>query len=161
MEDIKKTLNKGKSTNNPNLSSIGNTLNPGIYLAGKWKDHENHYDKMNQLINLGFHITHDWPKNQEIYEDMRTMCYVDIKGVQSADYVVPILDDSSYAYRGTHCEIGVAMATGKKIFIYYTDDYFTQNVFMYHDNIRMFNNWEELKREITKDALLEIKDSNS
>ena len=92
-----------------------------IYLAGKWSDKEDISKKMTQLIDMGYEITHDWTKNESISREpseLSKFAELDINGVLSADYMIVVMTDTKYAYRGTFTEIGCAIGSGKKILIY-------------------------------------------
>lgn len=120
-----------------------------IYIAGKWGDKEDISQKMTQLINMGYKITHDWTKNESVTRDrseLAKFAVLDINGVLSADYMIVIMTDTKYPYRGTFTEIGCAIGAGKKILIYCPDEesYCRTNCFFYHPSINHFDSWDDL-----------------
>jgi nucleoside 2-deoxyribosyltransferase len=124
-----------------------------IYLAGKWSDKEDITHKMSQLTNMGHKITHDWTLNESVTRepsDLGKFAQLDIDGVLMADCFIGVMTDIKYAYRGTFTEIGCAIGTEKKIFIYCPDkeSYCKTNCFFYHPSIVHFNTWEELIESI-------------
>lgn len=88
-----------------------------IYVAGAFKHKEKIQKIMNDLITLGFTITHNWTSYELTYTDQhernKNCALKDVKGVVEADLLLVILDDDNYPYRGTSSEIGAALS--KKI----------------------------------------------
>ena len=96
---------------------------PRVYLAGKYADRDGLMGaKRDQLKELGFEITHDWMTYELPGERTSDICgkysQADILGVKTADLVIAVMDDPEYAYRGTFCEIGAALALKKTIVVY-------------------------------------------
>ena len=120
-----------------------------IYVAGKWDDKENIIQRQLQFQSLGYKITHDWTKNECVTrnpEELGKFAMLDINGVLEADYLVAVMTDTKYAYRGTFTEIGCALGTNKKIYIYCPDknSHCRTNCFFYHPNIVHFDDWDKL-----------------
>lgn len=119
-----------------------------IYVAGKWNDSQTINEVQNILISQGHSITHDWTKNEgsknitemtneEKIEFKRNCADLDIEGVKNCDLLIAIMNDPSYAYRGTFTEIGCALGLSKKVIIVCPDESYLccSNCFFYHSNI--------------------------
>lgn len=85
-----------------------------VYLAGKFHDEEMP-SRMKELTNKGFRITHNWTTNKDV--PLTEAAILDINGVIDSDIVIAVMDDESYAYRGTFTEIGCAIGLSKRIII--------------------------------------------
>jgi len=94
---------------------------PRLYVAGKFAQAQTIKGIAEKFEQQGYTITHRWwdaegdgnddPETWAPYADM------DIEGVTTADAVVAYMDDPDYAYRGTWCEIGMAMGAGVPVVI--------------------------------------------
>lgn len=70
-----------------------------------------------KLINLGHIHTYNWAENineDETREDMIKESDFEIQGIKDSDIVIIILP----AGRGTHIELGMALALNKKVYLY-------------------------------------------
>jgi nucleoside 2-deoxyribosyltransferase len=126
-----------------------------IYVAGKWSDKKIIQSAMDCFKLLGHQITYDWTQNEtqtRSSEELSKFAYLDMKGVMDADLLIAIMNDEKYEYRGTFTEIGGAIATGKKIFIYCPKDnyYCCTNCFFHHPNIKHYQLWNDLLIDLEK-----------
>lgn len=125
------------------------SIHTKIYIAGKWGDKADISIKKTQLENINFKITHDWTLNESDTRhpyELSKFAELDINGVLNADYLIVVMTDPKYAYRGTFTEIGCALGSNKKILIYCPDEtsYCCTNCFFYHPTIIHFNDWDKL-----------------
>jgi nucleoside 2-deoxyribosyltransferase len=67
----------------------------------------------------GFVHTYDWTKNEKTssVEALHEIGTAELKAVMTADFVLIILPGG----KGTHVELGIAIASGKKIYLYSKD----------------------------------------
>ena len=73
-----------------------------------------------KLINLGHIHTYNWAKNiieNETIEDMIRASELEKQAIIDSDVVIIILP----AGRGTHIELGMALALNKKVYLYSKD----------------------------------------
>jgi len=79
-------------------------------------------DKVNRLIRLlnawGWQITYDWTEHGSVQDQSTTIiketAQKELAGVKEADVVIIMLPGG----RGTHTEMGAALALGKQIIVY-------------------------------------------
>jgi nucleoside 2-deoxyribosyltransferase len=94
------------------------------YIATRLENHQQHNEVRDHLLSLGHRITYDWTKQVALFER---------RGVEEADYVVVLLPGG----RGTHVELGIALATGKRVVIWSADSRVAEAVpetcAFYHD----------------------------
>lgn len=131
---------------------------PAVYVAGAWT----HREEIDAIIEVwkqqGIRITHEWTKTEE-QSSMTTAAINDIQGVRDAKFVVAIMDDRKYAYRGTFSEMGAALALGKPVLIYNpfhanNDEksiYGASNVFYWHPLCMHFTHIESVFEYICAD----------
>jgi nucleoside 2-deoxyribosyltransferase len=124
-----------------------------IYIAGKWSDKENIRKCMDEVEQLGFSISHDWCTYESNATNTKSdMAQKDVEGVLSADIVVLLLTDPTYAYRGTWSELGVCLgqSSTKKIYIVCPQEnsQCRTNVFFHHPAIIHLKTWEEVIQEL-------------
>lgn len=115
-----------------------------VYVAGKWADSQSIREKIEQVKTIGFRIGHDWTT-----EDTKTCsedaANNDIIGVVKASTFVAIMDDASYPYKGTNCELGAALALNRRIFVVgMPDELRNSNVFYKHHAIQHVATWDEV-----------------
>ena len=93
-----------------------------FYIASKLENHEQVQSLAKQLKNLGWEHTYDWTIHGSIKEtDVETLKSVgqeELNGVKSADIVIVLTPQG----RGTHVELGIAVALNKTVYIYHIDD---------------------------------------
>lgn len=122
-----------------------------LYIAGKFGDKNKINKYIKEATLLGYDITHNWTKfetnNNKIQSAIK-----DLQGVMECNCLVCIMDDSSYAYRGTFTEIGAGLALNKKIIIVnpHTNSYCTSNVFYHHPSIIHVNSWNNALEMLSK-----------
>ncbi len=93
-----------------------------FYIATGLKNFEKHNIVRDGLLKLGHEITYDWTihgsvKNKGI-EELQEKGMLEVKGVKDADFVVVLLPGG----RGTHSELGMSIALGKKTIIWARDE---------------------------------------
>lgn len=119
-----------------------------LYIAGKFSEKEQIRKYMEEVIQLGHTITHDWT-NFEIEGDgeekMKLSAEKDIQAVRDCDCVIAILTDPKYAYRGTFGEVCAGVALFKKVIVVSNDPngYFRTNCFFHHPDIIHVKSWDE------------------
>ena len=147
-----------------------------IYVASSWKDrHRIKETWINQLREFGHTITHDWTEMEDerlstIGNPLRDKTYhakcahADVNGVKDADVLIAIMDSNVkyYSYRGTWCEIGVALGCGIPVILYnpwIDDDDINEmakfsrnvtNVFFWHEDIIRVTTGNQVFRELKK-----------
>lgn len=87
-----------------------------FYIGSGLKNHElvNYYSKT--LEKSGWEHTYNWTKNlnnKETIEDLKEISKLEQEGIIASDIVIILLP----AGRGTHVELGMALALNKKIFL--------------------------------------------
>lgn len=122
-----------------------------FYLAGAYTQKDALNARIEALEDEGYQCTWNWTRAEDHATDHDTMGYwaaKDIDGVKTADFVVVVMDDPGYAYRGTFTEIGAALGLGKPIYIYSpckpNDLYARTNCFYCHPSVRHFSSWTDL-----------------
>jgi thymidine kinase len=123
-----------------------------VYLAGKYKESSDIYNKMNELKTKGYSITFDWTRNVEKRKNSPETFNVpdsaesDLEGVRTCDIFIALLTDKDYAYRGTSTELGAALILEKKIYVVCPkiNTEIQHNVFLHHKLVTQFENWESL-----------------
>ena len=118
-----------------------------IYLAGKWTDKETIRTHMDELEFNGHKITHDWTSYEADSNNAKSdMAVKDVEGVKNADMVIILMTDPKYMYRGSFTELGVALGTGKAIYIICPDEKAEcrTNVFFHHPSITHLESWNQL-----------------
>lgn len=89
-----------------------------LYVAGKWQDRPRIRRIQNALVRMGHEITVDWTQH-DFGPDapqslLKGIAAEDAYGVAMADYVIAILI-KPFNYKGLWCEVGMAIALGKKV----------------------------------------------
>ncbi len=88
-----------------------------VYIATRLENTEKYFEVRAALKELDVGISYDWTLHGPVWrsgaERIREVSICEFKGVELADYVIVILPGG----RGTHCELGMAIALGKQIFI--------------------------------------------
>ena len=96
-------------------------MTPRFYVATTLENHAQHNAVRDRLHVIGHEITYDWTTHNSVWREgaarIAEVAVAELQGVVSADYVVVLLPGG----RGTHCELGMALATGKPVAIYGTD----------------------------------------
>jgi len=93
-----------------------------FYIASNLKNHEQVKSLATLLKLSGWEHTYDWTVHGSIKEiDVETLKSIGLKeyeGVKNSDIVIV----SAPQGRGTHVELGMAIALNKVVYIYHTDD---------------------------------------
>ena len=122
-----------------------------IYVAGKWSDRKSIGDKINILEKMSYTITHNWtlvetPHSDRTPEMQRLFADLDVNGIKDASLLIVDMTDPNYTYRGTWTEIGIALGTGKEIWIISKNP--STNVFFHATGIIHFASWMEVFSEL-------------
>lgn len=91
-----------------------------FYIGSGFKNFELVNIVSKKLVNLGHVHTYNWAENiieDETIEDMINASELEKQGIIDSDAVIIILP----AGRGTHIELGMALALNKKIYLYSKD----------------------------------------
>lgn len=125
-----------------------------FYIGSGLKNCElvNYYSKM--LEENGWKHTYNWAKNfkgNETIEDLIEYSKLEQDGIKEADVIIILLP----AGRGTHIELGMALALNKKIFLCSaTEEEFsienTVNFYQLPSMVRLVGTADENIREIIK-----------
>jgi nucleoside 2-deoxyribosyltransferase len=117
-----------------------------VYVAGKWSGKENINEKIKILEGRGDTITHNWTTVEipeyRTKEINRQFADWDIKGVSEAEVLIVDMTDPVYAYRGTWCEIGVALGQGIPVWLISSTP--STNVFYHSTGIKHFASWKDI-----------------
>lgn len=109
-----------------------------FYIATKLERVADHHNLRDRLITLGHEITYDWTVHGSVQREgvdvIRKVALAEKRGVLEADFVCVLLPGG----RGTHAELGMALAWGKPVFIHARaeDGFFAQDertCAFYHD----------------------------
>lgn len=87
-----------------------------FYIGSGFKNCELVNDYSKTLEENGWHHTYNWAKNfsnNETIDDLIEYAKLEQRGIMDADVVIILLP----AGRGTHIELGMALALNKKIFL--------------------------------------------
>lgn len=91
-----------------------------LYVAGGWIHRASLKGVMQSLRNSGFGVTSGWIERENgdyspkaLAEDAKA----DFEEIRDADVLVAIMDDPTYAYRGSFTEIGYALGLGRHVII--------------------------------------------
>lgn len=122
-----------------------------VYVAGGWEFRVRLKLLMDTIQEKGLTVTSKWIERENgvnTPEALASDANFDISEVCASDYVLAILDDTKYAYRGTFTEIGCALGAGKRVIIvcpgegeklsdtrYNYSHYCMTNVFYWHPSI--------------------------
>lgn len=93
-----------------------------FYIASSLKNYEQVRDLSSRLKNAGWEHTYDWTLHcqaEELdLEALRSIGAQEFEGVKQADVVIILTPQG----RGTHTELGMAIALNKKIYLCHHDD---------------------------------------
>ena len=121
------------------MSGMNNPMR--VYIATKLENTEAHNRVRDELAVDGWHLTYDWtthgPVWREGHKRMGEVAVAELKGVRDAAVVVVLLPGG----RGTHAELGMALAFGKPVVLAVTapGQYEAENAcaFYYHPSVRI------------------------
>lgn len=93
------------------------------YLACKFNCKDQINKVAEKLEEHGHEITCKWwnieqkKATERTFEESREVGQIEIDSILNCDYLVCFLTDSTYPYKGTLCEIGIAIGAGVKVII--------------------------------------------
>jgi|GEM_PF-744125 len=128
------------STEKVNECSRKNNQAIKFYIASRLENAEQVRCLAKILKMWGWEHTYDWTTHGSVQDKgetvIREVAHKEIQGVKNADIVIVLLPGG----RGTHTELGAAIALDKPVFIYApTDEFFMQDnrtcAFYWNDNI--------------------------
>jgi hypothetical protein len=110
-----------------------------FYIATGLENHAAHNNVRDRLTALGHELTYDWTVHGPVWRSgvdvIRKTAIAERRGVEDADFVVVLLPGG----RGTHAELGMALALRKPVIIWASDDSqfgaVPQTCAFYHDPI--------------------------
>lgn len=92
------------------------------YIATRLENHAAHNDVRDRLTTLGHALTYDWTTHGPVWrsgvEVIRQTEAKERQGIIDADFIVVLLPGG----RGTHVELGFALALEKPIILWAADD---------------------------------------
>lgn len=90
-----------------------------FYVASGFQNKEQVRNVSANLKKFGWHHTYDWTQNKRAntLEDLQQIGILEKEAVAEADIVIVLLPGG----KGTHIELGLAIAGNKKIFLYSPD----------------------------------------
>lgn len=109
-----------------------------FYVASKFENQLTVGNIIQRLTEKGHVNTYDWRGNEDLTEKA---AMEDADGVYQADFVVGVFIDN-YIYKGAICEIGMALAWNKTIYI--LGDWLDAMIFMKLPNIIKIKSIEEI-----------------
>ena len=117
-----------------------------IYVAGAYKHRAAIRELVQAIEATGtYKQTRAWYDVEGGGESHATSAALDVKAVEAAELVVAVMDDATYAYRGTFTEIGVALGLCKRIIVVGPSSTFAAtNVFWHHHAIQHVETVDEL-----------------
>ncbi len=87
------------------------------YIATRLENHAKYGCVRDALACLDIGISYDWTVHGPVWTEgekrIREVSILELNGVKDGDFTVVILPGG----RGTHCELGMALALDKKVFI--------------------------------------------
>jgi len=85
------------------------------YIATKLERHQEHNAVRDRLAREGHELTYDWTTHGPVYRDglarIKEVCHAELEGILNADFIIVLLPGG----RGTHVELGFALAVGKPV----------------------------------------------
>lgn len=92
-----------------------------FYIATSLSNHLNHNRLRDALLTRGHEITYDWTQHGPVWPEgldrVREVAFNEFQGVEDADVVIVLCPGG----RGTHIEMGVAIATYRPIVLISAD----------------------------------------
>jgi nucleoside 2-deoxyribosyltransferase len=117
------------------------------YIATKLENHAAHNNLRDWLADRGHCCTYDWTTHGPVFrrglEVVRQTAEAETRGVIDADFVIVLWPGG----RGTHVEMGMAIALNKQVMFYSpVDDHHaaTQETcaFYHHPNVKRFSEFD-------------------
>jgi hypothetical protein len=125
-----------------------------IYLAMRFAKLEDYKNKLLELKDLGFEISHDWSSQKSIkpYEDnlelAQQFTLEDVAGVKNADIFILIAEKEKDA-RGCNMEFGIALANHDKYEqIIVLNESRDDAMFYFHPKVKLLRSWGEVLQEL-------------
>lgn len=115
-----------------------------IYIAGKWEEHKLIAEYAKELENRGHTITFPWFTKHLGETPLSVAATEDLQGVLDADVCIFVFE-RMLPYSGAMSELGVALGTGKEIYI--IGDGGDRNVFTHHPRVKRAQSFIELLEE--------------
>jgi nucleoside 2-deoxyribosyltransferase len=92
-----------------------------VYIATRLERHRDHNAVRDLLARFGHELTYDWTVHGPVWRDglarIREVSQLEARGVLGADLVSVLLPGG----RGTHTELGMAIAAGKPVLLHSFD----------------------------------------
>lgn len=113
------------------------------------------HNEVRDLLSTGnnYKLTYDWTSHGGVLgngrKECEKVCKTEIEGVLQSDVVIVLLPGG----KGTHTELGVALATHKRVILVVDDRNKLDCVFYYHDKISIV---ERSKHHTWADLLYEL-----
>lgn len=87
-----------------------------FYVGSSFQNKELVRKVVAKLQNLGWHHTYDWTQNERAHTimDLKRIGTYEKEAIENADYVIILLPGG----KGSHVELGMAIALQKQIFLY-------------------------------------------
>ena len=114
-----------------------------IYIASSLDNIERVRELQVIAKDLGWHISYDWTKHGRVFEqyELQDCAILEAYGVGNADTLVIILPGG----RGTHVELGMAIASGKRIILFMDPSHLKDPcAFYHHPLVTITFSWGEL-----------------
>lgn len=93
-----------------------------FYIASSLKNYQKVRELARLLKNAGWEHTYDWtlycPEKEIDLETLKSIGEKEYEGIKQADVVIILTPQG----RGTHTELGIAIALNKKIYLCHQDD---------------------------------------
>lgn len=125
-----------------------------FYIASSLNNREQVRFVSNELVKRGYIHTYDWTTNKQVntLEKLREIGKKEKEGVKSSDFVVVLLPGG----KGTHIELGMAIAFEKNVFLYSPDrsiDDPTNTSTFYHlpELVKCFGSLDDLLKVIASE----------
>lgn len=109
-----------------------------FYVASKFENRERVGEIIDYLQHLGHQVTYDWRYSKIRNEEQAKL---DRNGVLTADFVVGVFEDKAI-YKGALCELGMAIALNKKIYI--LGEWLEDMIFLYLPNVQKIKFIEDI-----------------
>ena len=118
--------------------------NKSFYLISKFSNRENVAERIKEVQEIGFDITHNWTEKKHYSQPKSDQVEQDINGVRKADIIIAIIDNPKYQYRGSFAEIGCALGLDKTVFLITNncEKGSAAHCFLFHKNIIRFQTWD-------------------
>ena len=122
------------------------------YIATAFSNKEEHKICRRFFSDMGYELTFDWTVYPIIADPyvMYTIAMKEIDAIKAADFIVVLLPGG----RGTHTELGAALALGKPVFLVaphpqqLLDSQGLPNPFYYHSLVKMVSRIESIPSRV-------------